>query len=235
LLRHGGVEFKTERPGQSQIRRGKQIQEEKKKRPAPPVESATQQSRIGYLAGSRISSNSLDIQQSLQKLTEAVSGSKVKAPRLAACHPSGGPLILLLRVLTYSGATMISKPSFKMAQGTKSVDHHLNTIEPEPTFVVGSAAHALAERLLCIKQGEEQPWVADVIYGMAGELRGSHVLETLLRLSPDELYASILEHGGFTTKATLEEYVQHDVSNFVVQTVLATLRNTDQVESMLWL
>jgi hypothetical protein len=27
----------------------------------------------------------------------------------------------------------------KMAQGTKSVDHHLNTIEPEPTFVgIGS-------------------------------------------------------------------------------------------------
>jgi nucleolar protein 9 len=235
----GGVEVQTERPGQSQIRRGKnKSKKKKKKRPAPPVESANQQSRMTYLAGSRISSNSLEIQQSLQKLTEAVSGSKVKAPgdlQQLACHPSGGPLlILLLRVLTYSGADDAQQAQFqKMAQETKSVDHHLNTIEAEPTFVAGSAAHALAERMLCIKQGEEQPWTADVIYGMAGELRGSHVLETLLRLSPDELYASILEHGGFTTKATLEEYAQHDVSNFVVQTVLATLRNTDQVESML--
>jgi hypothetical protein len=241
----GGVELQTERPGQSQIRRGKnKSKKKKKKRPAPPVESATTQLRMSYLVGSRISSNSLDVQQSLQKLTEAVSGSKVLPPgdlQQLACHPSGGPLlILLLRVLTYSGADDEQRAQFqKMEQQSKAVDHHLNTIEPEPTFVAGSAAHALAERLLCYKQAdagthdEEQPWVADVIYGLAGELRGSHVLETLLRLSPDELYASILQYGGFTTNATLEEYAQHDVSNFVVQTVLATLRNTDQVQGML--
>jgi nucleolar protein 9 len=249
----GGVQVHTERPGgqsqiqsQSQIvRRGKsKSKKKKKKRPAPPLESAAQQLRMSYLVGSRISSSSsnnhLEIQQSLQKLTEAVSGSQVRPPgdlQQLACHPSGGPLlILLLRVLTYSSADEEQRAQFqKTAQETKSVDHHLNIMEPEPTFVAGSAAHALAERLLCIQQTqrEEQPWVADVIYGMAGELRGSHVLETLLRLSPDDLYASILEHGGFTTKATLEEYVQHDVSNFVVQTVLATLRNKDQVEAML--
>lgn len=240
----GGVEVQTERPGQSQVRRGKnKSKKKKKKRPAPPVESATQQSRMSYLSGSRISSNSLEIQQSLQKLTEAVSGSKVLPPgdlQQLACHPSGGPLlILLLRVLTYSGADDEQRAQFqKMEQQTKAVDHHLNTIEPEPRFVAGSAAHALVERLLCYKQtagqpDEEQPWVADVIYGLAGELRGSHVLETMLRLSPDELYASILQYGGFATNSTLEEYVRHDVSNFVVQTVLATLRNTDQVESIL--
>jgi hypothetical protein len=103
----------------------------------------------------------LDIQQSLQKLTEAVSGSKVKAPRLAACHPSGGPLILLLRVLI-PAPTMISKPSFKNGARTKSVDHHLNTIEPEPTFV--DRQHTPGGTTALHQAGREQPW-ADVIYG----------------------------------------------------------------------
>jgi hypothetical protein len=238
----GGVELQIEK---GQIRRGKNKSKKKKKkgRPAPPVESNAPQSRMSYLSGSRISSNSKDIQQSLQKLTEAVSGSKVQKPgdlQQLACHPSGGPLlILLLRVLTYSGADDDQRAEFqKLKQDTLAVDHHLGTMEPEPTFVAGSAAHALAERLLCYRKAgpkdeDEQPWVADVIYGLAGELRGSHVLETLLRLSPDEFYASILQYGGFMTRETLEEYAQHDVSNFCVQTVLATLRNTEQVESML--
>jgi nucleolar protein 9 len=233
----GGVELQTERPGQA-IRRGKNKPKSKKKKKAP-VESTTPHTRMNYLSSSRIPSNNSKIQKSLRKLTEAVSGSKVLPPgdlQKLACHPSGGPLLmLLLRVLTYAGADEEQRAHFqKMEQQSKAVDHHLGVIGQEPTFVLGSAAHALAERLICYKSGNvEQPWATDVIYGLAGEPRASHVLETLMRLSPDEFYGSILEHGGFTTSATLDEYVQHDVSNFVVQTLLATLRNTDQVERML--
>jgi hypothetical protein len=63
---------------------------------------------------------------------------------------------------------------------------------------------------------------------MAGEPRGSHVLDTLLRLSPDTFYHCVLTEGDFLSSKSLQEYVEHGVSNFVVQTVLATLRTGDQ-------
>jgi hypothetical protein len=54
-----------------------------------------------------------------------------------------------------------------------------------------------------------------------------------LRLSSDEFFESILEVGGFLSKQSLQEFVEHDVSNFVIQTALATIRNEKQAEKFL--
>jgi hypothetical protein len=54
-----------------------------------------------------------------------------------------------------------------------------------------------------------------------------------MRISPDDVYASILDYGGFANPATMQEYVEHDVSNFVVQTLLSTVRTKEQAE-MIW-
>lgn len=240
----GGVELQTDQrfAGQIQVRRGKTKSKKKKKKSTAPANdgsSPTPNSRMSYLQHSRISSSDADIQQSLKKLTEAVSGSSVGPPgelQTLACHPSGGPLLMvLLRVLTYSAAESEWRAQFESMEGDgKVADHHVGVLREEPTFPVGSAAYALAERLLCLQSDkEEQAWTGDVIYGMSGEPRGSHVLESLFRLSPDQLYSSILQYGDFATSKTLRQYAEHDVSNFVVQTLLATTRNTEQVERMI--
>lgn len=90
------------------------------------------------------------------------------------------------------------------------------------------------KRLLCWRTAaEKQKFGADVFYGLAGEPRGSHCLETILRLSPDEVYAELLETGKLTDPQTVREYVQDNVSNFVVQTVLQTVRTAQQAAAVL--
>jgi hypothetical protein len=123
-------------------------------------------------------------------------------------------------------------------------------LRQEPQFEHGSAAHALAKQLLCWsstsdndqddsdndnkkkKNKDGGKWASDVIYGLSGEARGSHILDALFRLSPDDFYQSILEAGDFFSTPTLKEYIEHDVSNFVVQTLLATIRNVNQAETI---
>ena len=72
--------------------------------------------------------------------------------------------------------------------------------------------------------------MGDVIYGMSGEPRGSHVLETVMRLCSDEMYGVILDYGDFCTPNAMKDYVEHDVSNFVVQSLLSTVRSKEQAE-----
>ena len=141
-----------------------------------------------------------------------------------------------MRVLTYRTARKqweekLNKWEVDVVNG---VDHHLGQVRPEPCFELGSPAHKLAERMLCWERNsDQQKWAADVIFGLAGEARGSHCLETLLQLSPDELYSDILRVGDFLSSETLREYADHSVSRFVVQTIVATVRTQDQAEKVL--
>ena len=171
------------------------------------------------------------------------------------CHASAGPLlIVLLRALTYRDAPKEWKQrdvdkSRDGSGGGGAAGHHLAKLRPEPTFSEGSEAYKMATRILCWKDdgggggGEEdgqgtQPQekrsaCSEVIYGLAGESHGSHMLEVLLQLSPDELHGAIVKSGDFLSHSTLKEYVEHDVGNFIVQSILATTRNSHQLQKVL--
>jgi hypothetical protein len=135
-----------------------------------------------------------------------------------ACHASAGPLLAtLLRVLAWDR-------------------QHVSMDAP---FQLGSPAHRLAKRLLCWKTDatgddkQQQPWAGDVIYQLAGDAVGSRVLETVLWVAHDDFYALLLRAGGFLSTATLQEYVEHDVGNYVVQAALSTLRSPSQASEVL--
>jgi hypothetical protein len=101
-------------------------------------------------------------------------------------------------------------------------------------FTKGSLADKAVKQILCWQEGaDQQEHASDVIYGLSGEPRGSHVLETIMRLCPDDFYECLLKYGDFLTVQTMQDYVAHPVSNFVVQTMLTTVRNKEQAETVL--
>jgi hypothetical protein len=244
----GGVKV-VQQPGsfgsQGPIRRGKVKPKRKKSKSAAPYAKESSQSNLHqylkYISNSRVSTSDERIRNSLEQLVSAISGNQVREPgdlQHLACNASASPLlIVILRVLTYSAAVGECKTKARNLEESgleRRVDHHLSILQPEPKFVAGSQAHNLAKRLLCWQDStSEQKWAPDVIYGLSGETRGSHILETVLRLSSDEFFESILEVGGFLSKQSLQEFVEHDVSNFVIQTALATIRNEKQAEKFL--
>lgn len=177
---------------------------------------------------------------------------------LACHTSAGPLLMVLLRVLTYREVLLLAKDdeeppgldsTFPTANTSELVvahafsptttttpHHHLARLPTEPHFGERSPAQALAHRLLCWQISDDdsqteaaaQTHAGNVLYGLAGEPRGSHVLDTLLRLAPDTFYQSILAAGDFLSSQSLQEYVEHDVSNFVIQTILATTRTGSQ-------
>lgn len=223
------------------ILRGRKKSKKKKKKPTPDdSSSATSHAgtmRVVYRTNSRINSHEFGPQ--LESLTHALLGEPSDGPgelQQLACHPSAGPLlIVLLRVLTYSSPEaklMVEKQSSDV--NAAIADFRLGISRPEPTFTVGSVAHEMAKKLLCWDDSaEEQTQLGDVIYGYSGEPRGSHVLETLLRLSTDDMYNAIVKYGAFEDPTSLQDYSEHEVSNFVVQTLLTTIRSKEQAERIL--
>ena len=193
---------------------------------------------IEYLTKSRLRLDSAT-EEALTTLTEALCGmSPINGPgelQQMACHPSASPLIIvLLRVLTYSMASHKNIGQRLVDENRSIADYRLRILKPEPMFEPGSSAHHLAERLLCWQPTKgKQPYSGDIIYGLSGEPRGSHVLEALMHTSSNDVYASILDYGGFANPETMQEYIEHDVSNFVVQTLLSTTRTKEQAE-ILW-
>jgi hypothetical protein len=222
----------------------------KKKKKKKPDEAADGVPHAGsmlvvYHKDSRIACSQDDLSSALNSLSLALIGGPSDEPgelQQLSGHPSAGPLlIVLLRVLTY--ASDDAKEEWKQQQlkeedpsntNSSIADFRLGILRKEPTFQIDSPAHNLVRCLLCWKEGvEEQPHAVDIIYGLSGEPRGSHVLETLLRLSPDSVHDSIVKYGDFATPSSMQEYVEHDVSNFVIQTLLCTIRSKEQAEVML--
>jgi len=220
------------------LRQGKNKSKKKKKKQPEGTQSNGQAHAgmmlMSFKTSSRIEPSSLS--DSLIQLSGALwgySGSSGELQQMA-CHPSASPLLIVsLRVLAY--AFVSSKEDWLRKERDQSKflsDFRLGIHKPEPIYDLDSPAGTLACSILCLNlQETDKKQVGDVVYGLSGEPRGSHVLETLFRISPDAIYEKILECGGFV--ASMKEYSEHDVSNFVIQALLATVRTKEQAESLL--
>ena len=150
------------------------------------------------------------------------------------CHPSGGPLIVhIVRLLSYRDA---SNQIDKMNVKNDSSDRRLGILPKEPKYSSGSDAEVFVHRLLSwdstLGNEAKQPHAGDIIYGLSGEPRGSILIETILRSCPDEFHNALCIVGGFYDDATLREYINHGVSNFVVQALLNSVRSRNQANRM---
>lgn len=157
------------------------------------------------------------------------------------CHPSAGPLlILIIRALSYldERAKLTKK---KQTETESNADRRLVVLPKESRYSAGSDAEALVYKLLCwdpnvshsdSEDGDKQPYASDIIYGLSGEPRGSVLLETILRCCPDSFHDELCNVGGFYVEETLREYAFHSVSNFVVQAVLNTSRSKAQADKL---
>ena len=146
------------------------------------------------------------------------------------CHPSSGPLIaLLVRVLAaLSSATADTTANSLRACPPTPADFRLGIIPDESKFLPNSDADTLVQYMLLWQNSTK---CGDILYGLSGETHGSRVLETVFSTAYDSMYQDLLERGDFLGK-TLSEYATHDVSNFVVQTILRTVRTREQVEKL---
>jgi hypothetical protein len=68
----------------------------------------------------------------------------------------------------------------------------------------------------------------EILYSFAGDMHGSHCFETLLKVSPETVYADIIAKSKIIDE--MQDYVRHNVANFVVQTFLTTIRTSQQVD-----
>ena len=229
----------------------------KKKRRNPQMEESEAAAGGGGGAGSdlmqpiacsRIDTDSASVKDALRQAIATLTGSVDGGVRPGgpselqklACHPSAGPLLaVLLRVLTHSSDDVRKKTLKKQeADDNKSMsDHRLGIVPSEPTFAPDSAASNFAKAILCwdeqIDDATKQPYAGDVIFGLSGEPRGSHVLESILRSSDDGFFDEICRAGRFYDAATFREYTEHNVSNFVMQSLFLTVRSRQQADELL--
>jgi len=165
------------------------------------------------------------------------------------CHPSAGPLLIqILRLLSYRDyqSKNGSKSSISSEKKEIVADRRLVILPQEPRYSAGSQAESLVHRLLCwdssittnnTTEGEEgatakQLYAGDIIYGLSGEPRGSILLEAIFRCCSDSFHDELCTVGGFYNEASLRDYIKHGVSNFVVQTLLTTVRSKEQASRM---
>jgi len=137
------------------------------------------------------------------------------------CHPSSGPLInLLIRILA------------ALSDGTTTIEGHQNTTQKL------SSSDNKATRILPNSEAEmfikyllhwhNPTRCGDIVFGLSGETYGSRILETIFQVIHDDMYQELLERANFVNHTSLIDYVHHDVSNFVVQTILQTIRSSQQ-------
>ncbi|KAG7370206.1 Pumilio-family RNA binding repeat protein [Nitzschia inconspicua] len=247
----GGVQLVTSHRGSdnqqgesSALLRGKPKSKKKKKRKRQSEDASSNGDAthnagtmsITFLEGSRIDNVRFPV--ILESLSQALLGEHQSEPgklQQLACHASAGPLlIVLIRVLTYSDETVQKDWKLNEDQIDAREAFQLGIVKVEPRYKFGSLADRAVRQILCWQSGETvQEFAGDIIYGLSGEIRGSHVLETVFRLCYDDFYSELLRCGDFLSSASVQEYVQHDVSNFVVQTILATVREKEQAETIL--
>jgi hypothetical protein len=133
-----------------------------------------------------------------------------------ACNPSAGPLlIVLLKVLTIKSSMRTeSGTTKKILKDEKIGDFRLGIPHPENEYESGSQAEIFAKHLLSWdnkdQDGNEQKYAGDIIFGMSGECRGSHLLEVLLKSANDDFFAAICAAGNFFDSESIKEYAQHN-------------------------
>jgi Pumilio-family RNA binding repeat len=232
--------FGTEEGGDDPFRRGKKKLKKKKKKPDTTANMPSRgmttmiyrkptDLRIN-IAGNQAFSAALDT------LTREISqANNTGVLQKFSSHPSAGPLVVvLLQTLTY--VSCVDQSVWQQNDSISRTQKHLGLDLPQPKFQLDSAAHQLAKNILCWPDeddGNDSNVASDVIYGLAGEPRGSHVLETLFWCSPGPFYDSILTNGSFFERATIEEYIDHPIGNFVIQTMLRTIQTKEQADRIL--
>ena len=159
------------------------------------------------------------------------------------CHTSAGPVItVLLQVWAYYEYAKeqddtwdtLRQQQLQWEVRQTTPDRHICLQRPEPRYQVGSMTDTIIRRILCWRNDiEQQTYGSDVLYGYAGEPRGSHCLETILRIAPDTIHEQILTSCSIYDTATMREYIHDTVSNFVLQTMLQTIRTSEQARSIL--
>lgn len=146
------------------------------------------------------------------------------------CHPSAGPLIdLLIRVL----AALSKKPTVTeghqhLAKKLFSSDNALSNYM-ETRIMPTSEAEMFIKYLL---HWSNPTKCGDIVFGLSGETYGSRILETIFQVIHDDMYQDLLERANFVNPTSLIDYVHHDVSNFVVQTILQTIRSVQQGQTI---
>lgn len=161
-----------------------------------------------------------------------------------ACNPSAGPLlIVLLNILIHRShqiektATALKDQETQQEKANKHIsDFRLGISAPDLRFKIGCQAEKFLKHILCWDESTvdgKQEKAGDIIYGLSGETRGSHLVECILRKSNDTFYDAFCKAGNFFNEDAFEDYCRHDVSNFVIQTLFNTVRSRDQAEQLI--
>lgn len=241
-------------------KRGKAKTQKKKKKNktvmmADNVRNNASFSQFERIETPRVDSNDSVVQESLfaiiQELTSLdLTNAKDIGPwkpgnlQQLVCNPSAGPLLLvLLKIVIHLDKTeardaIDDELLTEQEKANKSIsDFRLGIQSSQAQFSTGTMAERLVKRILCWNESntddERQEIAGDIIYGFAGETRGSHMVETILRTSNDSFYAKFCDAGKFFESDTFQDYSRHDVSNFIIQTLLNTARTRDQVEKLI--
>lgn len=146
------------------------------------------------------------------------------------CHPSAGPLIdLLIRVLaSLSESTTATESHQNCTQKLSSSDNVLFN-STERRIMPTSEAEMFIKYLL---HWNIPTKCGDIVFGLSGETYGSRIVETIFQVIHDDMYQDLLERANFVNPTSLIDYVHHDVSNFVVQTILQTIRSIQQGQTI---
>ncbi len=257
LLNKGGSTRVMESGG---TRRGKVKSKKKKKKnksvmTAEGVSNTASFVRYERVQNPRVNPTDADIQNSFYAFVHRLTqldlresndpGSYSMQPgelQQLACHPSAGPLlIVLLRILINHSDTStedISLPKNTESDQDKAnksiTNFRLGINSPENKYSEGSHADRFVRFLLCwdskAPEDGKQDKAGDIIYGLSGETRGSHLVETILRVSNNSFYESFCNAGNFFLADSMADYCRHEVSNFVLQTLFNTARTREQVE-----
>lgn len=223
----GGVQLQHSE-GNS-VRRGREKPKKKKKRKPQPDSLLVTNPGTLEMSFAPKDSRFVADEKRLQCLLDSIWGSqKDGGLQKMACHPSAGPLLIVsLRTLTFC---YFPDKEYWHQHNRLCGNNKLGIPKAQPKYLLDSPAHNLVKQILLLDDSREDI-VGEIVYGLSGEPRGSHVLEVLMQISPDEVYNIILEKGGFAS--SLQDYVEHDVSNFVVQALFSTVRTMEQAEILL--
>lgn len=174
------------------------------------------------------------LRERLDRLTDALTGGQDSDDyRLLelVCHPSAGPLLtLLLRLLCMvdenddSATASTSDDDDAVAERDRRL---LGVLPPAPRLSPNSSAELLVHRAL---RWRDVRVCADVLYGLAGEPTGSLFLEAVLRACDPARFAEVATRAGLMDKP--EDFVAHDVSNFVAQTALAACPDATTADAL---
>jgi len=222
-----------------------QLRTKKKKKKNPSTSSDNLGGRVGNIKVSAMPGFIVpeELSNRLKTLIESLLGCEMDRSSVGddesirlLCHPSSGPTMSLLvqgMAAVENCNSSLLKDGIEAPTDIKSsvTQTRRGIVAPEARFAPDSKADLFVR---CILHCADPKKCSDIIYGLSGETYGSRFLETVLCTAHDELYHNFLEGGAFIgPESSLKDYALHDVSNFVVQTVLRTARTREQVDEIL--